>query len=265
MNNQEKNKKPDEPNILAQVGLSDKEALVYESLLKLGKIPVSNLVASLSQKRSTVYSVLEELIKKGLVEKDQSEAVDKFRAKHPYSLKQYIETQVEQIKKADSQLEAVLPSYISLYHQAQNQPGIKFYEGKEGMNQVLNDSLTSKTEILTYVDIEAIMKFIPDINAQYVKKREKLGIKKRGIIIDTPAARKYLANYDTQVTDSKLITAAATPAKTIMQIYDNKISYITLTDENMIGLIVSDKNIYQMHKSLFEFSWKTIPEFKASV
>ena len=43
-----------------------------------------------------------------------------------------------------------------------------------------------------------------------------------------------------------------------MQIYDNKISYLTLSDKEMIGVIIEDKYIYKMHKDLFEYMWKNI-------
>ncbi len=246
---------------LKQLGFSEKEAEIYQILLKLGKVPANKILPHTQLKRTTVYSILDELAEKGLIEKDESRGLIEFRAKHPYSLKEYLENRVQQIKTAEKQLEAVLPNFISLYQQAQHRPGVRFYEGKEGMHKVLDDSLTSKSEILTYVDIEAIIEYIPEINKKYVKKREKLGIKKRGIVIDTPAARKYLAAYDTKVTSSKLIPLELGSTKTIIQIYDNKVSYITLGQDMMIGLIIADKYIYRMHKALFEYNWNTLPGF----
>lgn len=44
-----------------------------------------------------------------------------------------------------------------------------------------------------------------------------------------------------------------------MQIYDNRISYQTIERENKIAILIEDKNIYQMHKSFFEFMWDSLP------
>ena len=41
-----------------------------------------------------------------------------------------------------------------------------------------------------------------------------------------------------------------------MQIYDNKVSYITLSDKEMIGVIIEDKHIYTMNRDLFDFNWE---------
>ena len=40
-----------------------------------------------------------------------------------------------------------------------------------------------------------------------------------------------------------------------MQIYDGKISYISLSEGQMIGTIIEDQAIYKMHKALFDFTW----------
>ena len=72
---------PQEVSLLQQVGLSPKEAKIYEILLKLGKVPVNKIVPEAGFKRSTTYSVLDELVSKGLVEKDESREIIQFRAK----------------------------------------------------------------------------------------------------------------------------------------------------------------------------------------
>jgi hypothetical protein len=53
----------------------------------------------------------------------------------------------------------------------------------------------------------------------------------------------------------KFIDHKLYPFNSVMQIYDGKISYITLSKTSKIGVIIEDKNIYQMHKSLFEYIW----------
>ncbi|MFH1522228.1 MAG: hypothetical protein ABIE43_00225, partial [Patescibacteria group bacterium] len=110
-------------------------------------------------------------------------------------------------------------------------------------------------------DAEAVVKHIDKINQEYVKKRDKLDIKKRMILIDSPFTRNYLKNYHRETTDMRLIDYKLFPFNSVMQIYNNKISYITLSDTGKIGVIIEDKNIYQMHKSLFEFTWSKAKSF----
>jgi len=249
-----------EAELLAQIGLSEKEAEIYEIMLGMEKVPASMVLSQTNQKRTTVYSILEELAKKGLVEKDESGAIIRFRARHPYALKEFMESQISNIKTASDKLDAVLPEFINVYQQSQNMPGVKFYEGLEGVKKVLDDSLTSKTEILVVADLEAINKYIKDINDEYVKQRKKKNIKKRILVLDSEYARNYFkTEYGAaEVTDIKFCPLKISPFRTGIQIYDNKISYITMTDSLLTATIVNDPYIYSMQAALFEFIWSKI-------
>ena len=99
-----------------------------------------------------------------------------------------------------------------------------------------------------------VEKHIPDISREFAKARQKLGLKKKNIGIDTPENRAEIEGYYTDVTEERLIPWSTAEFGTVMQIYDSKISYMTL-GEQMIGVIVADPHIYEMHKSLFEFTW----------
>jgi len=247
----------EENGLLFQIGLSDKEAEIYQILLKKGKVPASKILPETKLKRTTVYSILDELTGKNIIEKDETDAIIEFRAKHPYALKEYLENRVSQIKKVEGQLEAILPSFIDFYHQSQNRPGIKFYEGKEGVKKVLQDTLTATTEILTIADVEAIDKYIKEINREYVIARNKNQIKKRLLVADSEYARQHFAEAN-QLTEVKFFNLKINPFSTSIQIYDNKIAYITMTDHFLSSTLLEDSYVYSMHQALFEFIWSKI-------
>jgi sugar-specific transcriptional regulator TrmB len=238
-------------------GLTKDEAHIYEMLVRNGRMRASDIArdAQISS-RPLAYKILDDLEEKGLIEKHEKEkGITEFTASHPLKLKEFVLQKREQAEGASIAVEGILGKLISDFNLTSGKPGIRFFEGKAGMKAVLDDSLTAKEAIDTYVDIEAIEKYIPDINKEYSQQREKYGIKKRGIVLDTPFNRKHLSEYHTRVTDTKFIKLNRAPFHTVMQIYDKKISYLTLREENMIGAIIEDPHIYAMHKSLFEYLW----------
>ncbi len=243
---------------LTQAGLSYSQAEVYEILIKNGPLKAGKIHQKTDLKRGLVYKMLDELVEMGLVTKKEGLGkVAVFEAEHPAKLKDLAEKQEQKAKTAQLVLDGILGQIISDYNLVSGMPGVQFFEGKDGIKKVLGDSLTSKTEICSYADIEAISKYINDLNVDYVTKREKLKIKKRGIFLDTPHTKQLLGNYHTKITESRTIKYQAIPFETIMQIYDNKISYITLSPKRMVGVIIQDPLIYQMHKYLFEYTWQT--------
>src|SRR4051812_11252942 len=57
----------DIPNVLEQIGLTSKQALVYLALLELGSASVQSIAQKAGLKRPTTYLILDELQQKGVV------------------------------------------------------------------------------------------------------------------------------------------------------------------------------------------------------
>ncbi len=244
-------------NIFTQLGLSINEALVYDFLLSNGESSAGIIIKKTPLKRGVVYNALNGLVKKELIKKKNTEKVTTFIPNHPQKLWDFIENKEQKIRESEKTLEANLPKIISDFNLVSSRPGVQIFEGKEGLVKVLNDSLQSRTEILTYAQIEGMEKYLSKDNDRYVKERKKLGIKKRGIVADTPYARKYLENYDQSVTEIRFIDGKKYPLFLEMEIYDGKISFMTFSEKKLVGMIVENEEIYQTQKSIFEMNWKS--------
>lgn len=248
-------------NILIQAGLSEEQALVYQALLDKGPQKASPLAVWTGIKRGLIYKVLEQLETMGLVAKKGGPGtVAIFSPTHPSLLMGNLERKEKELSLAKEMLMHSLGTLSSKYNLITGKPSVQFYEGKEGIEKVLDDTLTNKDAIIySYADLEAILKYIPDLNDVYSSKREKMGIHKRGLILDTEKSRQVIKNYHTEVTETKFLKYIAPEFGAVMQIYESKISYITLKNESTIGVIIEDKTIYEMHRALFEHTWNTTP------
>lgn len=248
-------------NDLMKIGLSANQAMVYELLIHHGKMRASRLAGLVGKtlSRPMIYALLDELIATGLVEKEEIEGVARFSPAHPSSIQTFVERNRAFVDTQTMAASLLIPKIVSGYNLTMTKPGVRFFEGDLGMRAVLADSLTTKTDIYSYADLESIQKFIPDINTEYVAERERLHIKKKGLVPDTAFNRAWLTGYHEKVTEAKLINYGMVPFQTIMQIYDNKVSYVTLGTDQKIGVIIEDPHISAMHKYLFEYLWGITP------
>ncbi len=241
---------------LVQAGLDEQQAIVYEALLKNGVLSAGAVHREVPLKRGLVYKVLDELVALGVAEKHQEAGKTiLFSLTHPLALKELTEKREQVAKDAKMALEGVLPSLISDFNLVSGQPGVQFLEGEEGVWQVLQDTLQTKSVISTYADIEAVDKHIRVMNEKYAKKRDTLGIDKKVILLDTPYARERMKTYHRFVTDTKFIKLTTESFQSVIEIYDDKIAYITFGGDAMRGVIIQDKMIHTMHKALFEYVW----------
>jgi len=240
---------------LVNLGLNDKEARIYELLLKAGATGIKPLLSDTGLKRGNAYYHLDSLIEKGLVEKiDEPGKTIRFLAKHPENLELILAKQKADLNNAQDRLQKTLPELRSLFQLISSKPGVKFYEGLQGALATVKDSLTSSTEILSFIDSEAVNKQFPDLNKQFISQRKQKQIKKRIIAMDSPFIHKHARELDPNTTSIKTISSPV-PFSTIMYIYDNKVSYISMHQNQIVSMIIEHPAIYQMQKTLFETIW----------
>ncbi|MDP2812210.1 MAG: helix-turn-helix domain-containing protein [bacterium] len=245
------------------LGLTAVQAEIYEFLLNIGENKASKIGQKIKRPRGVVYKGLEELINIGLVErKNTKNQISSYVAEHPTKLDLLFEQKEKKFAKDKKNYLAILPELTSAYNLSNHKPGVKFYEGEDGLKQVLYDSLNSQTEIYTFADLAELNKNLKKINEEYAKKRESLGIKKKLIVADTVENRKFFEHYNQELTQIKFLAKEYYPFSSGMQIYDNKISYQVFSAEEKIGVIVENKNIYNLHKLFFEYIWQSLEEIK---
>lgn len=248
--------------ILIEAGLSEEQAAIYSALLDKGPLKAGAISSWTGLKRGLIYKVLDQLENMGLISKKGGEGtVAVFAPEHPSALSVIMERKEKSFALAKEAVSFSLGALSSKFNLLSGKPNVQFYEGKEGIKKVLEDTLLvpAGTEIYTYADIEAIIKYIPEINKEYSDKREVAKIIKKAFLLDTEQARNLINDYHTKVTETKFINPGVLEFETVMQIYENKVSYITLKENSMIGVIIEDSSIYKMHKAIFEYFWKIIP------
>ena len=241
---------------LVQAGLSPEQARIYESLVERGPSLASDAARRAGISRTLGYKVLGELSLLGLVEKkDEPGKVALFIAAHPLKLKEIVERREREAKDARTVVDSIVGGLSSAYNLAGGKPGVEFFEGLKGIRHVIFDTLQSKDTLRSYADIEAIGKYARDLNTEYVAERNRRKISKKMIVLDTPGSRAYFGNRFPDVTDIRLIKADEQPFHSVMHIYDNKVSYLTLSEERLMGIIITDAHIALTHRYLFDFTW----------
>ncbi len=245
---------------LYNLGLTKVQAEIFDCLLQNGAQKAVDIAKKTKRPRGVVYKGLEELISLKLAIKKEGKAgITVFSAEHPSNLEQILEKKEKDLAKAKSVFENSLPDLVSAFNLISNKPGVRFYEGDEGLKKVLEDTLTSKTEICLLLDKEALNQeeLFKDINASYKKKREKLGIKKKVIRVGKePFHEANIGLEYEKITDIRYLDKAHLPFKSSIQIYDNKISFQVINQGQVISIIIEDKNIYEMNKFIFDCLWE---------
>ena len=251
-------------NDLRKIGLSEKSAIVYAALLELGGAFPSKIAEYTKLNRSTVYKILSDLSIDGLVNEIKKRNKVYFQIREPQKLLNYATKKIDRAKNQKEHVIAMLPEIEGMFSLVPSKPRIRFFEGMEGVYELYRDHFDGKEPytMLAISNASEFMKVIPDkFKREYVKAKEKLGIKTRGIVPDTPHDKQY--NQKTyKGTDKniwpklKYIPAEKFPYKNEITIYkNNRVSILNFSEKRPIGVIIEDQDIHDMMSMIFELAW----------
>lgn len=117
---------------LQEIGLSDKEAAVYLALLATDNSSVIELANKTKIKRPTVYVILENLSKKGLVSETTVSKKTHYQAEPPERLETFTERQKITLDERAKRLKDIIPQIKSVQRESGERPVVRFFEGREG-------------------------------------------------------------------------------------------------------------------------------------
>lgn len=234
--------------------MTETEAVIYEVLLEQGPKPAKDLVIPSGLSRGNVYNAVTALAKKGLATEKQGNKTI-FEAAPPSQLAVLLEREQAKLKQISTSFQSVLPQLSREFSFSTGKPVIQMFSGFEGAEKAMSDTLESGQEIMTYLDVGAMLPEISKINQKYLKQRIDKKINKRIIVEDSLAARRFFADQNTPFTQVRFIQNFPGGFQTSMQIYANTILYLTMNPDNQISVIIRDQHIFDMHKAHFDYLW----------
>lgn len=239
-------------NILESLGLSDTESQVYFSMLSLGPATILAISKASEVKRTTIYSVLDSLNRKGLTRIEVKGFKKLYVAEHPKKLESILTARKNDLAELFPELEA-------LYNLKGGEAFIKYYKGSESIknaNYDLLESLQHNDEFLVIGDPERWEDVNKSFAKDFIVKRNKHSLRIRMMLTDSELARtykKFERNFHEEIkllpADSKLDTnLVITPQKILIQQMFSPVLVIT----------IENKSIINMHRELFNVMWNTL-------
>jgi len=246
------NKNLDLQKSLEFIGFSEKEVLVYLALLELGKGTVTQISKKAGINRPTGYHILSSLESKELVKVSGKEPKQEYVAESPDQIEKLLLKKIENDQAFIKEAKKIIPELKSI-HNVVDRPKVLFYEGKDGLQKVYEDTLTSHEEILAYASVEDIQPTLPHYFPEYYKRRAKKGIKIRAIFPESPEAKERASLDKEEIRESLLVPSKKFGFHPEINIYDNKVMIASWREK--LGIIIESSEIADAMKKIYELAW----------
>lgn len=240
-------------NDLLKFGLDQKESQIYLALLELGEAGVLHIAQKSNVKRTSVYHIMENLRKRGLVGTTTVKKKKLYFAQSPKKL-------AHELDEKKSALEKMMPELLSLSNLIEKKPKIQYFDGIGGIKTILEDELsTSNTKMMGW----CTENYLNTIGEEYFEtyftpKRIKQKIFFH-MITEKSAHYKKLQEKSTNLFwIIKMMYDENISLNTDIIVYGrSKTSIISYNEE--IGLIIDSQGIHDTLKTIFKSQWQLMP------
>lgn len=250
--------------ILQNIGLTDKEISVYLAALELGPQPASVIANKARLNRSTTYVILTELLRRGLMSRFNRADIQHYAAAQPEALVEYTNRKQREYEQYGEELKDILLELKSLTNPLSIKPRVRFYDGEEGVKTVMEDTLTSKETLLCYSSLD---KWLTGPLNQYIRDYGHRRVYEKKILLQTlvhsegTGKNYYLKEYPKVLSKIRFIPKDISIFDNEVNIYGNKVSIVSLTPNQMFGIIIESQEIADTQKSIFKLAWKGCGEY----
>ncbi|MBI2436413.1 MAG: hypothetical protein HYV41_01550, partial [Candidatus Magasanikbacteria bacterium] len=200
---------------ISQFGFNDSESAVYLALNQYGELDVPKTVEHTDLSRTTVYEALTMLLGKGFIDYRKEGRNAYYKAGHPNKLAGILEEKKRENTLSMGEMEETIRALTGSFNLVQNKPGVRFFEGEQGVYDVLNyiaDGFIPNTEILSFVKVKP-MQYEQQLDTaveNFLKKRIKANVKTLVLAIDSPEARALKKEDENALRETRLVSSGDT-------------------------------------------------------
>ena len=236
---------------LQTLGLNEKEAAVYLALLQLGRGSAYSIAAKSKLKNPTTYVILDELIKKGLVQRVPRVRKQLYVAMSP---EQAFAAAEEKLSLAKHKL----PELLALTKGEKAKVSAVYFEGVEGIKQLMEYRLKEMAgeESVAFwatdknVDPE-LTKYFQD---EWAPKMKRLGITMRGIVPNDPVLKPYRDVDEKFHRNIKTVTFEQYSSEVAIDVLGD---VVRIQDyKNLQGIAIESPDVAKTMREIFEMVWK---------
>jgi HTH-type transcriptional regulator, sugar sensing transcriptional regulator len=244
---------------LRRLGLTEGEIKVYLALLETGRVPITLISIKTKLNRTSLYDVIEGLVKKGLVSFVYEEKKKFYKAAKPQRILEYLEEKKQELSTDEKVLKILVKELSNIKSQKEEQLNVEIYRGKKGIKTILEDifiECKKGDEVLAFgLGGSNFEKLLGSYYHHYIFKHvNDYGIKFKAIFNEDEKEQPYVKELGKiPLTKAKFVFKNY-QLPTHTRIYGNKVAIVILEGEPT-AILIDDKKVADGYRYFFEFLW----------
>lgn len=237
---------------LQEVGLPEKAALIYLSLLGKQKMTISEIARESNIKRATCYEYLDLLLNKDFVIRVPVGKRMFYSAVEPKKI-------LTDFKRKTAHLEDKIHEMTSLHDAAVHKPRVVFYEGKREIKNIYDDIFKTVADVYTIFPPAVFFEnFTEEDYTEFDRSNATYALKTRDLFVVDKYYKKIKEirgrSGSADKLDKKLPPWFTCNVDVV--VYADKVALISLRD--LSAIVIQNKDIADLFKNMHTFLWKSV-------
>jgi sugar-specific transcriptional regulator TrmB len=243
-------------SFLKNQAFNEKDIQVYLDVFRHGQSFASSIALRTGIDRTTVYSVLKRLVKRGVLVEATINDVASYMPVSPEVFLQEIDHKVDELEARRKVAGLFVDELKGLKRTVFDKPDIKIYEGIEAVIGLYERTLIKNSLQKVFTSLNSL----PEGMGEFLKKRfidlkVKKGVVSRVIVADTKFSKRYKA-LDLS-SNRKTVIAKKYPLDLHSEVilYGEKEVAIIDFHQHIYGIVIESSTLYKSLEALFDYIW----------
>ena len=227
-------------NIFNTLNLNQKDLQIYLKLASIGSLKASEIALDLELPKTTVLDSLYKLEKQDLVGKISKGNKFIFFVQDPEILKIKFKKITAELFIIQESLDQAIYS-IKQKQIKKNLPKVKFFQGRNGIIQIYEQTLQSVSRIYAYGDFNSAKNYLKDYLPQYWARRTAKRINLTAFIPDSASNRQVSKDTDNLYLRTSYFYPDKFQSPVEINVYEETVVFVSFEEE--IAISIESKSI----------------------
>lgn len=240
-------------DVFIELGLKEEHLKIYKASLEWGKTTISNLAYKSKVPRTSVYELIEDLIKLGLIKVSVDKGSKRYSPEDPDFVLKLLEKKSSEVTNLISVAKEKMKELKAVQNTSKSKPKIYLLEGAEGIMQAYEMTFEAK-EVL----VQCLTDDYGDVSDEFFKDYFDRFFKQSDV-----KSKEILGDYEdddylrySSKKNLQLRVKVEDERATDFIVFDDKVVFVSFEKGASYALVVEDAKIVSAMRTLFNLAWE---------
>jgi sugar-specific transcriptional regulator TrmB len=242
---------------LQKKGFGVNDIKVYLDIVKHSQCFASSVSLRTGIDRTTVYSSIKRLLKKGVIAQTKVNDVNAYVAVAPQIFVENIDQEMRGLKEQRLEAENFVKEVQKLETTAFEKPNVRIYEGEQAIINLYEETLRNGGTQKAFIKIINLPDRLKNFfKGRFIEAKKEKNVFSKVIVANSKFAEKYCSTDDRSARKTKIVKSHPFEMHAEILLFGTSSVAIVDFHEQIYGMVIESATMYKTIDAMFEYIWQ---------